>query len=233
MKSKKNRVTNVKKTCINTLASRLESSFLGRMIYSKGMGGNLLRLAKQHSAALSQEPEHRVAKALWKTLELKSPTLEKFDDTFTRVAGGSAPTFPFATANDYYAWASSHKVVVDIKVPFLAINAADDPVVRDVPMDAGGNGWAVMALTPGGGHLGWFETVGNSGEVARWVKRPVLEWMRVVGEEIVHDLSNGKPVHEVDGYLKYEERDDLGCKEIDGGGVLVVQQSSSGMMQGL
>ena len=29
-------------------------------------------------------------------------------------------------------WASSHKVLPDIRVPFLAVNAADDPIVQEV-----------------------------------------------------------------------------------------------------
>jgi predicted alpha/beta-fold hydrolase len=208
---------------------------LGKHVYSKAMGGNLLNLLKRHVKALRQDPAHRVAKAVPATLSLVNPTLEKFDDTFTRVAGGSAPTFPFATAMDYYVWASSHKVVKDIKVPFLAINAADDPVVREAPMDGAGNGLVVMVLTHAGGHLGWFEAGQGHWEVNRWYKKPVLEWLQLAGEDVIYDGNTKGPplyVHE-NGFLKEEGRDELGCKEIEGGGIIDGSAGEEGMLQGL
>ena len=70
--------------------------------------------------------------ALWKTMRAKLPRndmyLVEFDDTITRLAGGSSPPFPFASARDYYTAASSHKVLGDIRVPFLAVSSADDPI---------------------------------------------------------------------------------------------------------
>lgn len=206
---------------------------MGRHIYSKGMGGNLLSLLKRHVNALVTDPEHRVAKAVPLTLALKNPTLEQFDETFTRVAGGAAPTFPFATANDYYRWSSSHYVVKDIRVPYLAINAADDPVVRNVPMDGGDNGLVVMALTTGGGHLGWFQP--GQGFVDRWMTKPVLEWLKLMGDDFVHGSNPKGPSLYVDegGYLKEEGRPLLGCKEIEGGGIIDGNGGEEGMLQGL
>lgn len=211
----------------------LLSTFLGKQIYAKGMGGNLLNLIKRHAKSLSVDPEHRVAKAIPLTLNLKNPTLEKFDDTFTRVAGGSAPTFPFATAHDYYRWGSSHNVVKDVTVPFLAINAADDPVVRHVPMDGGGNGLVVMELTPSGGHLGWFQA--GPGFVDRWTTKPVLEWLKLVGDDLVYETPSKCPPLSVDqeGYLREVERPELGCKEVEGGGVIDGNGGEEGMLQGL
>ncbi|KAF9464677.1 AB-hydrolase YheT [Collybia nuda] len=210
----------------------LLSSFLGKHVYSKGMGGNLLNLLKRHLHALQADPEHRVAKAIPLTLELKNPTLEKFDDTFTRVAGGSAPIFPFATAHDYYRYSSSHYVVKDIKVPFLAINAADDPVVRNVPMDGGGNGLVVMELTNSGGHLGWFQA--GAGFVDRWTTKPVLEWLELVGEYLVPEMGNPAPLFVDDnGYIKESGRLQLGCKEIEGGGIINGNGGEAGTLQGL
>jgi predicted alpha/beta-fold hydrolase len=199
------------------------------------MGGNLLNLVKRHMNSLLQDPEHRVAKAVPAVLSLVNPTLEQFDDTFTRVAGGSAPTFPFPTAIDYYLWASSHKVVKDIKVPFLAINAADEPVVQDAPMDGADNGLAVMVLTRGGGHLGWFEAGEAYREVNRWYTKPVLEWLQLNGEYVACDgNSRASPLYvNENGFLKEEGgRDELGCKEIEGGG-MIDGSGGEGMLQGL
>jgi predicted alpha/beta-fold hydrolase len=210
----------------------LLSTFLGKHVYSKGMGGNLLNLLKRHLKALQADPEHRVAKAIPLTLALKNPTLEKFDDTFTRVAGGSAPIFPFATAHDYYRYSSSHYVVKDVKVPFLAINAADDPVVRNVPMDGGGNGLVIMELTTAGGHLGWFQA--GAGFVDRWTTKPVLEWLELVGEYLIPEMEKPAPLYvDEDGFIKEEGRPILGCKEIEGGGVIDGNGGEAGMLQGL
>ncbi|KAF8894594.1 AB-hydrolase YheT [Infundibulicybe gibba] len=212
----------------------LLSSFLGKHVYSKGMGGNLLNLLKRHSKALvSADPDHQVAKAVPITLALKNPTLETFDNNFTRIAGGSPPHFPFATAQDYYNWASSHHVVGDIRVPFLAINSADDPVVRNVPMDGGGNGLAVMALTAAGGHLGWFQS--GPGYVDRWVNKPVFEWVKLVAEDMVHEKRQRGPniYYDGEGFLREEGRPHLGCRVIPGGGVIDGNGGEEGMLQGL
>lgn len=197
------------------------------------MGGNLQNLLRRHAEALQSDPEHRVAKAMPLALALRNPTLEKFDDTFTRVAGGSAPTFPFATAHDYYRWGSSHHVVKDIRVPFLAINAADDPVVRHVPMDGGGNELVVMHLTPFGGHLGWFQA--GNGYVDRWTTKPVLEWLRLTGEDIVRQTKEPTRRLYIDdeGWLREAGNSLLGCREIEGGGVFNGNGGEQGMLQGL
>ncbi|RDB21060.1 hypothetical protein Hypma_011583 [Hypsizygus marmoreus] len=210
----------------------LLSTFVGKHVYSKGMGGNLLNLLKRHVKSLETDPDHRVAKAVPAALQLRNPTLEKFDDTFTKVAGGAPPAFPFDTAHDYYRWASSHYVVKDIRVPFLAINAADDPVVRHVPMDGGGNGLVIMELTPCGGHLGWFQA--GPGYVDRWTTKPVLEWLKLVGEDLVpRPQSSAKLFIDEDGFLREEGRPNLGCREMEGGGVIDGNGGEEGMLQGL
>ncbi|KAF7440481.1 hypothetical protein PC9H_000826 [Pleurotus ostreatus] len=212
----------------------LNSTLIGKHIYARGMGSNLLNLLKKHIQPLSKDPEHRVAKALITALELNNPTMEEFDNTFTRIAGGSPPTFPFDSATDYYNWASSHKVLGDVKVPFLAVNAADDPVVQDVPMHGGDSGYVVMALTPKGGHLGWFEK-DHGLDVKRWVTKPVLQWLRLMGTDVIHgDMPRGRPLHvSEDGFLREEGNDSIGCREIDGGGEFEGMESEAGLLQGL
>lgn len=210
----------------------LLSTFIGKHVYSKALSGNLTNLVKRHMKALTADPEHRVAKAVPLTLALDNPTLEKFDDTFTRVAGGGEPTFPFATAHDYYRWGSSHNVVQDLTVPFLAINAGDDPVVRSSPMDSAGNGLVVMGLTTGGGHLGWFQA--GPGYVDRWTTKPVVEWLRLVIDDIVQEPRK-YPLMYVDeeGFLREEGRPSLGMKEVPGGRMFDANGGEEGMLQGL
>ncbi|KAF9005631.1 AB-hydrolase YheT [Cyathus striatus] len=207
-------------------------SFLGKHIYSKGMGSNLLNLLKRHAKAFVADPNHHVTKAAYVAFSLKNPTLEQFDETFTRVAGGPAPHFPFPNAQEYYRWASSHHVVKDITVPYLAINAADDPVVRHVPMDGAGNGWAVMVLTDGGGHLGWFEP--GYKRLERWTTKPVIEWLELLGMSVVHAESKGSKLYvDGDGFLREEGRPRLGCKEIASHAIIDSNESEEGLLQGL
>jgi len=188
---------------------------------------------KKHLNSLVQDPEHHVAKAAREALKLNNPTLEKFDDTFSRIAGGPAPYFPFPDADAYYVWGSSHNMVGRVTVPFLSINAVDDPIVRHVPMDGGGNGLVVMELTTGGGHVGWFQA--GKGYVDRWTTKPVLEWLRLVGEDIVYNpTSKAAPISiDCEGFLREKGREGLGCKPVEGGGVIDGNGGEDGMIQGL
>jgi hypothetical protein len=173
-----------------------------------------------------------VAKAVPPALALDNPTLEKFDHTFTRIAGGAPPAFPFASAADYYKWGSSHHAVKDVTVPYLAINAADDPVVRSAPVDAGSNGLVVMGITAGGGHLGWFQA--GPGYVDRWTTKPVLEWLKLVGDDLVHRPRNAAPLYFDDQeFLRERGRPLLGCKEVSGGRVIDGSRGEVGTLQGL
>ncbi|KAJ7774803.1 Alpha/Beta hydrolase protein [Mycena metata] len=209
----------------------LRYSFIGRF-YSKAMATNLINLVKRNLDALSKFPDHMIAEHIPAVFKLKGALLDDFDNTFTRIAGGSPPDFPFASAQDYYKWGSSHNVVSKIRVPYLAINSADDPVVRHVPMDGGGNSLVVMALTAAGGHLGWFEA-GSGGTVDRWIKAPVLEWMALTGEVIVHTTSRPAPrVYIEDGYYREEGRDG-GVKEVEGGGLIDASSWQGINLQGL
>ncbi|TRM61226.1 hypothetical protein BD626DRAFT_631772 [Schizophyllum amplum] len=181
-------------------------------------------------------PEHPAARAVADALALRSPRLEDFDEVVTSKIGGPPPLWPFPSARAYYDECSSHQVVKDIRVPFLAINAADDPVVTRVPMDGGGNGMVVMALTPHGGHLGWFESAGGLGQTTRWMREPVLEWLRMCAEEVSHDgLSRRERRVYVDeeGWVREEGNDSLGCRRVAGGGIIDGNGGEEGMLQGL
>ena len=126
-------VTSEPNTSLIGWISRVNGTRVGRHVYSQRMGANLLKLLQRHAEDFGKYPDHRLAPALATGLRLMSPTMEEFDHTFTRVEGGSSPPFPFDSSDDCYTWASSHKVLPDIRVPFLTVNAADDPIVQEVP----------------------------------------------------------------------------------------------------
>ena len=184
------------------------------------MGWNLFGLVKRHRKALSADPDHPVAKALPSTLALVHPRMHEFDTAFTKDVGDTNPPFPFSTVGEYYRWASSHHSVKDIKVPFLAINSADDPVITSYPTDGSGNPNVVMVLTRRGGHLGWFYT-GERSVMERWTTQPVIQWLKLMGEEVIHENRRATTIYiDENGYLREMDKVHLGCKEIEGGGLI-------------
>jgi uncharacterized protein len=198
------------------------------------MGKNLLRLVQSHAQFLGQFGDPLLIKALAGTLALKGPSMEDFDQAFTRLAGHNAPPFPFESAMDYYAWGSSHRVLPAVRIPLLAINSRDDPVVREVPMNVDGGGYVAIVITAGGGHLGWFESAaGGLFQLRRWMCAPLMEWLRATGEDLLVDLPRGLPVYQKDGFVQeIGGREDLGCKEVEGGG-RVMGWPNQGFLQGL
>jgi predicted alpha/beta-fold hydrolase len=202
-------------------------------VYSRAMGTNLARLVKRNYKELTADPNHIVAKAVEVAMTLENPTLNQFDQTFTCKAGGSMPPFPFETANDYYHWASSHNVINDIRIPYLAINADDDPIVQDVPLNAVENGYVVLELTAGGGHLGWFK-LGHWFSIERWTTRPVLEWFKLMGDDVVHGPNQASSIfQDDDGFFRERSRPGLGCKELVDGGLIDWTTGEVGILQGL
>ncbi|KAE9384992.1 AB-hydrolase YheT [Gymnopus androsaceus JB14] len=171
----------------------LSGTFIGRNVYNKTLGTNLMNIAKLHSNVFMADPSLPIAKALSPLMSIPQMTLSEFDTVFLSQVGGPPPEFPYPNLS------------ATLPVPFLAINSADDPVVQDVPMDGSGNGYAVMVLTSGGGHLGWFN---DSSGKDRWTTKPVLEWLRLMGEDVMCRTG-----------MK-EGEEDLGCKECEGGGLI-------------
>src|ERR1700761_267759 len=151
-----------------------------------------------------------------------------------RLIGGPSPPFPFATAHDYYRWASSHKLMGDVRVPFLVLNADDDPIVQDVPLNTSGPGYTAIVVTRGGGHLGWFESQSWT-QVDRWVKKPVIEWLKATAEDLVQDVRPSHlNVEIVDGFVRYVGRSHIAYKVIDTtGAVDSATQPVGGLIAGL
>lgn len=129
---------------------------------------------------------------------------------------------------------STHYMLKDIFIPYLAISAADDPIVRCVPMHGGDNPYVVMGLTSGGGHLGWFQA-GGTGDMDRWTTEPVLEWLKLMGDDVVHGpLPRGMPIFlDDEGWLREEGQSHLGCRVISEDGIIDGSGGEAGILQGL
>ncbi|OBZ74867.1 hypothetical protein A0H81_05129 [Grifola frondosa] len=137
---------------LRAVSSRLTNGAWTDRIYSRALAQNLLNLVKGHSIVLARNTAF--AQVMPEILSLKSPSLWEFDTLYTSQHASYAAPFPFPGAKEYYLWASSHNVLADVRVPLLAINANDDPIVQDLPRDVGGNELIALAVTKGGGHLG-------------------------------------------------------------------------------
>ncbi|KAF9295137.1 hypothetical protein BGZ74_010957 [Mortierella antarctica] len=142
----------------------IERGFLGRKIYSPAMGGNLRRIFLKH-AKMFENSDVVDLEAV-----KRSVTIRDFDEQVTR------RVFKYRTVHEYYRMASSSQRILDIKRPFLCLNALDDPVAVSecLPVDEiRENPFGLLATTSRGGHLGWFEGFWSQ---ERWCTRPLAEF---------------------------------------------------------
>src|SRR6266404_5182131 len=77
-------------------------------------------------------------------------TIKQFDNRYV------APSFGFASANDYYSKASSFPCISRIRIPTLIIHAEDDPFVPFAPLrdpSVAANPYVMLVATKRGGHV--------------------------------------------------------------------------------
>jgi len=199
-------------------SDRLEKRWLYRNIYAKALGGNLVYLLKTHLPTLAKLAPTAATPHIEHILKMRAPTLKDFDHHVTCYMGGRGAQFPIASGDDYYTVSSGHHLVHKIKIPFLALNASDDPIVAEIPFDDIARSTHVVQLvTPYGGHLGWFEgakdKLGNP--PARWVRKPVLEWLQATGEDLIEgefDSPGRSRVAGENGFWHEQGRPEVGYK---------------------
>ncbi|KAG8958920.1 hypothetical protein FRC00_002148 [Tulasnella sp. 408] len=237
-------------------SKQLEGRTFNREVYSRAMGGNLIALLKSHLPAIDKMDGSLLKEETPKALALKKPSLKEVDEhmaspyipisvcietvLIVRVAGGSSPPFPFPTADAYYAWAGSHLKVPGIRIPFLAVNSIDDPIVAEIPYEAcSQNPWVCLVTTEHGGHLGWFEgdLIGREGTPPhRWIKKPVLEWFAAV-LDIVDQIGAGSgtdvgnPREVKDGFVVEIDQPFVGYRVIQSG--MEITAGTAKLLKGL
>ena len=177
----------------------------------------MLTLLRSHLPALESFPPTPGLPSLEKIFSLKNPRIIDTNAVIFSQFGGATPLWPFPSATAYHAYARSDHSLPGIRVPFLAISSKDDPMVREVPTDCGNNGWCAVVLTDGGGHLGWFEDKEGSRwkfDVQRWVRKPVMEWLKATVEDVEREDTPTVEVEVVDGFTRETGRHEIGFKEI-------------------
>ncbi|KZO91697.1 AB-hydrolase YheT [Calocera viscosa TUFC12733] len=186
---------------------RLEENWFIRNTYSKAMGANLSAVVNKHLSSIVSHPlGQSVEKDLSTLFKIRAPTLKTVDTYVTRHLGGPQPPFPFPSADAYYEWASCHKSILNIRVPFLAINADDDPIIvgNMLPVEeVKQSPWCVLGVTRGGGHLGW------------WIRGPILQYLRACIEDYVPPTDRTAPGWERKNGFIYQigDRNDIGFHE--------------------
>jgi predicted alpha/beta-fold hydrolase len=121
-------------------------------------------------------------KAAWKARQFpglfdaaavaRATTFAEYDELMT------APLHGFESRDDYYARSSAGQFVAGIRRPFLALSAADDPMVpaESLPLAAAEANPAVqLVVTPHGGHTGFLD--GALPRPGFWAERTTADFL--------------------------------------------------------
>ncbi|KAF2652829.1 AB-hydrolase YheT, partial [Lophiostoma macrostomum CBS 122681] len=130
----------------------LRRTWVGHELYLRVLGKSVVGLYEKNKEVILQngEVDHE------KVMHCKY--LYEFD----RVV--QAPTWGYPTEGTYYRDASSSDAVTAIRIPFLGINAEDDPIssYEAIPYEEfKQNPNTVLVTTNWGGHLSWFQVGGK------------------------------------------------------------------------
>ncbi|KAG0369797.1 hypothetical protein BGX24_002287 [Mortierella sp. AD032] len=149
----------------------IERGWFTNRVYAPAMGGNLKKVLLDNADAFKNSNVIDLD-----TVRAEVVRMRQYDDQVTRKVYG------FETVSQYYRAASSANKILDIKRPFLCLNAQDDPIAVDeiLPRDeVRANPFGILATTAQGGHLGWFEGVR---EPTRWCTKPLGEYCAAIFE---------------------------------------------------
>ncbi|ERS95793.1 hypothetical protein HMPREF1624_07868 [Sporothrix schenckii ATCC 58251] len=148
----------------------LQRSFMGRHVYETVMGSNMKKLINLHRDAILKHTELDLDRIN------KITTLYEFDREV------QCPTWGYPTEEAYYRDASSCDSLLNIRIPFLALQAKDDPIAVEEAIPYGEfrhNPYTVLCTTSLGGHLSWFEPGGG-----RWHAKPVTQFLHTMAKNV-------------------------------------------------
>lgn len=131
-------------------------------------------------------------------------------------------------------------------MPFLAINALDDPIVAHLPtLETESSTTCCLAVTPKGGHLGWFTggrfLTGLTSLLGglppdRWVRQPVLEFLKAAAEDVVSESKfangfggdDGRTVKGDDGFILEKGKEStVGFKVVQEGVIIKGEEDTT------
>ncbi|KAH7089803.1 medium-chain fatty acid ethyl ester synthase/esteras-like protein 1 [Paraphoma chrysanthemicola] len=156
----------------------LQSTWLGLEVYCRTMGQNMKGLFEQHKDQILKNEAIDVDKVRG------SRYLFEFDRYI------QAPTWGYPTEGAYYRDAQSVDALLAVRIPFLGINAEDDPISSKaaIPFEEfKQNPYAVLCTTNWGGHLGHFQLGGG-----RWFATAASSFLAKMHDEIDHEASKAE-----------------------------------------
>ncbi|OAL42522.1 medium-chain fatty acid ethyl ester synthase/esteras-like protein 1 [Pyrenochaeta sp. DS3sAY3a] len=184
--------------------NELQRTWVGREIYCRALGKNIMTLFDQHKEQILKNPSIDLAAVL------NCKYLHEFDRQL------QCPTWGYPTVGAYYRDVQSVDALLGVRIPFLGINAEDDPhLPADIDCKISSkfaipfeecmqNPHTVLCTTNWGGHLGSFQLDGK-----RWIAVAASEFLsRLHAETSINPASFGP--QEVDpgswarGFPKFE-----------------------------
>ncbi|KAK1912562.1 hypothetical protein P3342_010165 [Pyrenophora teres f. teres] len=153
----------------------LQRTWLGLHVYSRTMGKNLMGLFHRHKSQITKIAGIDVDALL------KSRYLHEFDRHV------QCPTWGYPTEGAYYRDSQSVDAVLAIRIPFLGINAEDDPISSKAGLpteEVKRNPFTLLCTTDWGGHLGSFMLGGG-----RWFACATAAFLIKVDEEVDFEKS--------------------------------------------
>lgn len=153
----------------------LQRTWIGLEIYCKTMGGNLKKLYALHKDQILKN----------EGIDQKKVEACKYLYEFDRHV--QCPTWGYPTEGAYYRDAQSVDALCAIRIPFLGINAEDDPISSKaaIPFEEfKQNPYTVLCTTDWGGHLGSFQLGGG-----RWFATAAAAFLTKAHDEVDHEAS--------------------------------------------
>jgi len=210
---------------------RLTNQLFNRNVYSKALGRNCQLLLARHRAEIDQWPDSHLARIAPELCARKTLLAVEFDDLVSCVVSGPSPPWPFPGALAFYAYCSPNQYLPRVRVPYLALDAEDDPIANETPVDST-NPWVTLVTTAAGGHLGWFEK--ESGTIRRWVRKPALEWFSLTAERVRLEHRRPRGIIERGGWLLDAGNEDIGVVVVEEGTIMVQgAEVKDGLLAGL
>ncbi|KAF3053658.1 hypothetical protein E8E11_010455 [Didymella keratinophila] len=163
----------------------LNSTWLGVNVYSRTMGRNLMGLYVRHK------------EQMLKSQVIKKEVIEQCKYLYEFDRHVQCPTWGYPTEGAYYRDAQSVDALVAVRVPFLGINAEDDPISSKAAIpyeEFKQNPYTLLCTTNWGGHLGSFQLGGG-----RWFATATSSFLTKIHDTVDHTASKAaQQEHKVD-----------------------------------
>ncbi|EKG21022.1 AB-hydrolase YheT putative [Macrophomina phaseolina MS6] len=186
---------------VRQVVSWLREKFPNRPLFGIGfsLGANII------TNYIGEEGENwRHAEAIAKNPNIDEEEVKRCIYLYEFDRAVQCGSWGYPTENAYYRDASSCDSMLAIKIPFLAINAEDDPIsVKEaIPFDEfKQNPYAVLCSTSLGGHLSWFQSNGD-----RWFAKAAVAFLKKMADDADFDATEKANTRNANGVAERRDR---------------------------